>query len=156
PVENFAPPPKALRAAPDDRKIALPLDVVMQNMPAFQLSGSASGVPPEVRIEFPLSLIQPQLATGRVAIPSRTFQAALPAQYRDLLKIDPSETAVLLPLQEVLKNLPNAALQMRGDQVEVEAGEQFETPFSIQAREDAERFKASMAAVSKPEEPPPA
>ena len=156
PVENFAPPPKVSRGTSDDRKIALPLDVVLQNLPAFQLSGSASGVPPEVRIEFPLSLIQPQLATGRVAIPPRTFQAALPAQFRDLVKIDPSETAVLLPLHEVLKNLPTAALQMRDDQVEVEAGEQFETPFSIQAREDAERFKASMAPISKPEEPPPA
>jgi predicted regulator of Ras-like GTPase activity (Roadblock/LC7/MglB family) len=156
PVEDFAPPPKVSRATTDDRKIVLPLDVVLHNMPAFQLTGSASGVPPEARIEFPLSLIQPQLATGRVAIPPRTFQAALPAQFRDLLKIDPSETAVLLPLQEVLKNLPTAALQMRDDQMEVEAGEQFETPFSIQAREDAERFKASMAAVSKPEEPPPA
>src|ERR1700682_505953 len=42
PLENFAPPPKISRATTDDRKIVLPLDVVMQNMPAFQLSGSAS------------------------------------------------------------------------------------------------------------------
>ena len=151
---EFTPPPRASRETKDERKVALALDVVLQNIPAFQLSGSSIDVPSDVRIEFPLSLVQPQLATGRIAIPPRTFQAALPLQYRELFVIDAADTPVLLPLQEVLKNLPTAALQMREDQVEAEAGEAFETPFSIKAKEDAERFKASAAPISKPEGTP--
>jgi predicted regulator of Ras-like GTPase activity (Roadblock/LC7/MglB family) len=39
---------------------------------------------------------------------------------------------------------------MRDDQEEMEKGEQFETPFSIKAKEDAERFKTSDAPIAKP------
>jgi predicted regulator of Ras-like GTPase activity (Roadblock/LC7/MglB family) len=154
PEPEFAPPPRASRGSKDERKVALALDVVLQNMPAFQLSGSSADIPSDIRIEFPFSLVQPQLATGRVAIPPRIFQAALPLQYRQLFLVDSADTPVLLPLQEVLKNLPTASLQMREDQVEAEAGEAFETPFSIKAKEDAERFKVSAAPISKPEETP--
>ena len=132
---KFALPPKASAAAKDERKVPLALDVVLQNIPAFQLSGSAVDLPSDIRIEFPFSLVQPQLATGRVAIPPRIFQAAL-------------------PLQEVLKNMPAAALQMREGQVQAEVGEAFETPFSIKAKEDAERFKASATPLPKPQETP--
>jgi predicted regulator of Ras-like GTPase activity (Roadblock/LC7/MglB family) len=151
---EFALPPKASAAAKDERKVPLALDVVLQNIPAFQLSGSAVDLPSDIRIEFPFSLVQPQLATGRVAIPPRIFQAALPLQYRELFIIDSADTPVMLPLQEVLKNIPAAALQMREGQVQAEVGEAFETPFSIKAREDAERFKASATPVPKPQETP--
>jgi predicted regulator of Ras-like GTPase activity (Roadblock/LC7/MglB family) len=110
-------------------------------------------VPDEARIELPWSMIQPQLASGRVVLAPKIFQAAMPADFRELVAIDPAETPLQLPLQEVLKNLPGAALQMRGDQVEAEKGATFETPFSIKAKEDAERFKVSDAPIEKPVEP---
>lgn len=134
--------------------VPVPLRLVLQNIPPFQLNGDASSVPEDVRVEIPLSIIQPQLASGRIAIDSKIFQAAMPENFRDLLVIDTSETAVLLPLQEVLKKLPTAALQMRGDQQEVDSGGSFETPFSIKAKEDAERFKTGEAPVAKQEQLP--
>jgi len=132
-------------------KIKLALQAIMQNLPAFQLNGSPETIPAEVRVEFPLSLVEPQLATGRVAIEPKRFQAALPEAYRETFIIDPSETPVLLPLQEVLKNLPSTALKMREDQEEIEAGGGFETPFSIKAKEDEKRFSVSSAPISKTE-----
>jgi len=133
----------------DRVKIKLALQAIMQNLPAFQLNGSPETIPAEACVEFPLSLVEPQLATGRVAIEAKTFQAALPEAYRETFIVDSSETPVLLPLQEVLKNLPSTALKMREDQEETEAGAAFETPFSIKAKEDEKRFSASSAPISK-------
>src|SRR5207244_900643 len=56
---------------------------------------------------------------------------------------------VLLPLQEVLKNLPTAALKIRDDQEETRAEGSFETPFSIKAKEDAKRFAGTGTPVAK-------
>ena len=133
----------------DGVKIKLALQAIMQSLPAFQLNGSPETISAEARVEFPLSLVEPQLATGRVAIEAKTFQAALPEAYREIFIVDSSETPVLLPLQEVLKNLPSTALKMREDQEEIEAGGAFETPFSIKAKEDEKRFSASSAPISK-------
>src|SRR6266550_1007925 len=133
----------------DRVKIKLALQAIMQNLPAFQLNGSPETIPAEACVEFPLSLVEPQLATGRVAIEAKTFQAALPEAYCETFIVDSSETPVLLPLQEVLKNLPSTALKMREDQEETEAGAAFETPFSIKAKEDERRFSASSAPISK-------
>ena len=126
----------------------------MQNMPAFQLNGNPETIPTDVRVEFPLSLIEAQLATGRVAIEAKTFQAAMPGNFREIFIVDSSETPVLLPLQEVLKNLPSAALKMRDDQEEIEIGASFETPFLVKAKEDEQRFRVSSAPVSRPSEKP--
>ena len=57
---------------------------------------------------------------------------------------------VLLPLHEVLKNLPAASLRIREDQEQQEAGENFATPFSAKAEEDAKRFNIAGTAVAKP------
>jgi predicted regulator of Ras-like GTPase activity (Roadblock/LC7/MglB family) len=136
-------------SAAEATSIELTLRAIMQNLPAFQLNGNAESIPADVRLTFPLSLVKPQLSTGRVAIEAKTFQAALPQPYRDFFIIDSSETPVLLPLQEILKNLPTTALKMRDDQEEVEAGGSFETPFSIKAKEDEQRFKVSGTPVPK-------
>ncbi len=152
--EGAAPSSATTPTKKDDVKIALGLRTVMQNMPAFQLNGSAETVPAEARIEFLASLIEPQLAKGRIAVPAKTFQAALPEAHRALFVIDAVESPVLLPLQEVLNNLPAAALKMREDQEKTDEMAAFETPFSIKAAEDAKRFAASTPPeAKKPEEP---
>jgi predicted regulator of Ras-like GTPase activity (Roadblock/LC7/MglB family) len=154
PEEEIGPPPKprAAQTAAPQGKIVLPLLRLMRNLPAFQLNGDPSVISENVRVEFPLALVEPQLISGRVAIPPRTFQGAMPAVFRELFVIDPSETPVLLPLQEVLKNMPAGAMKMREDQEQVEMGEAFETPFSIKAKEDAERFNVSNGPMAKPDE----
>ena len=138
---------EVLRA--DGPKIKLALLPIMQNVPAFQLTGSVDKIPADACVEFPFSSVEPQLATGRVAIEAKTFQAALPDPYREIFVVDAAEAPVLLPLQEVLKNLPSTALKMREDQEEVEAGGSFETPFSIKAKEDEKRFSVSSSPISK-------
>jgi predicted regulator of Ras-like GTPase activity (Roadblock/LC7/MglB family) len=129
-----------------DEKVALSLRALLQNVPAFQRKGEPNLVPEDVRINLPLSLIAEQLATGRVVVAPKAFYEAIPADYQHLFEVDPHDTPVLLPLQEVMKNVPAAALEMRSDQEQIVEGEAFETPFSIQAKEDAKRFHAEIEA----------
>jgi predicted regulator of Ras-like GTPase activity (Roadblock/LC7/MglB family) len=149
PREELASETKPLVDKGEERKIALSLLAVLQELPAFQLNGSPEAVPDDARVELPLSLIQPQLAIGRVVVSPTVLQKAIPQDYRNLLKIDPVETPVALPLQEILKNLPAGTLRMRPDQEEAEVGETFETPISIKAAEDAKRFEAGAQAAGK-------
>src|SRR5713226_80982 len=148
-------PTKSAPAKESDAKIALSLTAVLKEVPAFQLNGNPSAVPEDVRVEFPLSLIEPQLASGRVVVSPKFLQNAMPEIYRALLKVDPVETPVSLPLQEILKNLPATVLRMRDDQEEIVLKETIETPFSIKADEDAKRFQAGAEPVPKVSEQSP-
>jgi predicted regulator of Ras-like GTPase activity (Roadblock/LC7/MglB family) len=148
-------PTKSAPAKESDAKIALALTAVLKEVSAFQLNGNPSAVPEDVRVEFPLSLIEPQLASGRVVVSPKVLQNAMPEIYRALLKVDPVETPVSLPLQEILKNLPATVLRMRDDQEEIVLKETIETPFSIKADEDAKRFQAGAEPVPKVSEQSP-
>lgn len=148
--DEFATPPVQPKA--QEPKVSLRLQPILEHIPPFQLNGDPSSVPADAEVVFPLSLIQPQLSSGRVSVPPKVFQAAMPRQFREFLIIDVSDTPIQLPLQEVLKKIPTHALQMRADQEEPEKGGAFETPFSIKAKEDAERLQASATPVAKPAE----
>jgi predicted regulator of Ras-like GTPase activity (Roadblock/LC7/MglB family) len=130
-------------------KITLALQPILQGLPPFQLGGDPGGVPAEAQIDLPFSLIEPQLAAGRITVAPEVFAAGLPLEYRSLFK-DAEAADVMLPLHEVLKNLPMASLRMREDQEEQEAGANFATPFSAKAEEDAKRFNIAGTAVAKP------
>ena len=131
-------------------RIQLPLGIILRGIPAFQLTGSIDDVPAEAVIELPFAIIEPQLALGKIAISPAQFQAAIPEKYRSLFKAEEAGTPVSLPLPQVLQNLPNESLQIRGDQEEVEIGETFETPFSQKMAEDAVRIKGSDGPIAKP------
>ncbi|PYK89382.1 MAG: hypothetical protein DME35_08930 [Verrucomicrobia bacterium] len=135
----------AFTPAKDETPITLSLKVVLQNLPRFQLNGDVSAVSAEDRLTLPLRLIETQLASGRVSISPDVFQAALPEKHRDLFEIDEAKTPVALPLEEVLKNLPATILKLRDDQEGFALDTDFETPFSIKAKEDAQRFAAGKA-----------
>jgi len=137
-----------------ETKIALALNRLLQELPAFQLNGSPLAVPENVRVELPLSLIEPQLASGRVVVSPTLLQKAMPEIYRQLLNVDPGETPISLPLQEILKNLPATALRLRDDQEETVIAETFETAFSIKADEDAKRLHAGAGLAPKVYEKP--
>jgi predicted regulator of Ras-like GTPase activity (Roadblock/LC7/MglB family) len=130
-------------------KITLALQPILQGLPPFQLGGDPGGVPAEAQIDLPFSLIEPQLAAGRITVTPEVFAAGLPPEYRSLFK-DGEAAEVMLPLHEVLKSLPTASLRMREDQEEQEAGANFATPFSAKAEEDAKRFNIARTAVAKP------
>jgi predicted regulator of Ras-like GTPase activity (Roadblock/LC7/MglB family) len=137
--------PEAAAAPPDGPGVRLPLRAVLRGIPPFQLSGPIDEVPETAQIEFAFSIVEPQLSLGRISVSPAQFLAALPEEFRSRFKLEESETPVALPLQEVLQNLPDASLQLRGDQEVQEIGEAFETPFSKKAAEDAVRFKAAPA-----------
>src|SRR5215471_14040261 len=143
--------PKATESKPapvpakDEAQIKLSLKAVFKNLPAFQLSGDVSAVSDDAQIALPLSLVESQLAGGRVSVPSDLFHKALPENYREMLQIDDAKTSVTLPLEEVLKNLPATILKLREDQEHSAIDKDFETPFSIKAKEDLERFEAAKA-----------
>ena len=145
PVPAAAEPP-----GPSEVKIVLPLLPVLRSLPPIQLTGDASGVPAEVCLELPFSMIQPQLASGRISVTAKVFEENLPTEYRSLFQAGAGAVDVSLPLQEVLKNLPAASLRMREDQVEQEAGQFFATPFSAKAEEDAKLLNVPSTPVAKP------
>jgi predicted regulator of Ras-like GTPase activity (Roadblock/LC7/MglB family) len=136
-------------------KIALPLLPILKSLPPMQLTGDPSCVPPDVRLELPFALIEPQLASGRVSVTAKVFEVSLPVSFRGLFQAGPGAMDVSLPLQEVLKNLPATSLRMRDDQEEQDAGQNFATPFSAKAEEDAKRFNVPATPVSKPVTPEP-
>src|SRR4029077_14102727 len=133
-----------------ETKIALPLLPILKSLPPIQLTGDPSCVPPDVRLELPFALIEPQLASGRVSVTAKVFQVSIPVSFRGLFQAGPGAVDVALPLQEVLKNLPATSLRMRDDQEEQEAGQNFATPFSAKAEEDAKRFNMPATPVAKP------
>ena len=143
-------PPIIFPAAKTEVKISLALKPILQGLPPFQLNGDIAIVPAETQIQLPFSLIEPQLAVGRITIAPNVFEAGLPPEYRNLFNAGDAQVEVALPLQEVLKNLPSTSLRMREDQEEQEAGENFATPFSAKAEEDAKRFNVASAPVPKP------
>jgi predicted regulator of Ras-like GTPase activity (Roadblock/LC7/MglB family) len=150
PVFPAAVPTAAVHpASPADVKIVLPLLPILRNLPPMQLTGDAGSVPAEACLELPFSLIEPQLATGRISVTAKVFEASLPAEYRGLFQAGEGAVDVSLPLQEVLKNLPAASLRMRDDQVEQEAGQNFATPFSAKAEEDAKLLNVPLAPIAK-------
>lgn len=138
--------------ATDAPTISFSLKAVLQNLPAFQLAGEVDTVSNDERISFPLNLIESQLAGGRVSVPADVFQKALPEKHRGLFHNDVAKTGVVLPLEEVLKNLPATVLKLRDDQETSTLDKDFETPFFLKAQEDARRF----APKTEPEEELPA
>jgi predicted regulator of Ras-like GTPase activity (Roadblock/LC7/MglB family) len=137
-------------------KIALPLLPILKSLPPMQLTGDPGCVPPDVRLELPFALIEPQLASGRVSVTAKVFEVSMPVSFRGLFQAGPGGVDVSLPLQEVLKNLPATSLRMRADQEEQDAGQNFATPFSAKADEDAKRFNVPATPVAKPVVPEPA
>jgi predicted regulator of Ras-like GTPase activity (Roadblock/LC7/MglB family) len=147
-------PPVGSPPAKDGPSISFSLKAVLKNLPAFQLNGDIGAVDDDAKIEFPLELVEPQLARGRVSVAPDVFQAAMPERYRELFQRDVAGTSVALPLEEVLKNLPATVLELREDQEEFALDKDFETPFLLKAREDAKRFIPKSEPTEKVSEQP--
>src|SRR3989440_7045751 len=154
PAKTLAPssapkPETASTPATNETLIALSLKVVFKNLPAFQLDGDLTKVSEDARVALPLSLVEPQLASGRISIAPEVFQTAVPEEYRGFFQVDDARTPVALPLEEVLKNLPATILKLRDDQEDISKDVDFETPFSVKAKEDAQRFVREQAPAEK-------
>jgi len=141
-------------AAKNETQIALALQPIIEGLPGFQWHGELGSVESHEVVLFSLSAIEPQLASGRVCVPAETFAAALPERHRASFEIDEAKTPVPLPLEEVLKNLPVTVLKLRDDQEVLAPDSDFETPFSIKAKEDAQRFSIEKAPAGKTSDKP--
>lgn len=139
--------------ADDGRRIHLPLRAILRGIPPFQFEGAIEDIPETAEIEIPVAMVEPQLSLGRVAISPAQFHAAMPEEYRSLFKVDEGGLPVSLPLAEVMENLPNESLRIRGDQEEPEVGEVFETTFGQKAVEDATRLNLPAGPIAKPADP---
>jgi len=145
----LSPPPTK-----DETLIRLSVKTVLKNLPAFQFGGDVTSVADDAQVALPLSLIEPQLASGRISIAPDVFQKALPAEYREMFEIDEAKASIALPLEEVLKNLPATILKLRDDQESVALDKDFETPFSLKAKEDADRFGTAKVPALKTADQP--
>ena len=136
--------------------VALPLRPILASLPPMQVAGDVSSLPADAKISFPMAVITPQLASGKVAISPKDFYAALPEQYRGLFLPDAVEAPVPLSLPDVLANLPGDSLRVREDQEVATHDEMFETPFLAKAKEDEERFalrRGTVPPAAAPEVP---
>ncbi len=136
--------------------VTLPLRPILASLPPMQVAGDVASVPGDAKISFRISLITPQLASGKVAISPKDFHAALPEQYRGLFLPDAVEAPVPLSLPDVLANLPGDYLRVREDQEVATHDEMFETPFLAKAKEDEERFarrRGTVPPAAAPAEP---
>ncbi|MGI9086683.1 MAG: hypothetical protein ACR2HH_02915 [Chthoniobacterales bacterium] len=154
--EAIAPPFVQTLNASAALQISLPLKPILQSLPPFQLTGDVAAVPDDAKLELPFSLVEAQLITGRVSLKPEQFAAALPEAYRGLFTAKEIDAPVMLPLQDVLKNMPAAALQIRGDQQAEEEGGNFATPFSAKAEEDAKRFSTTSTQTTAKKKTPSA
>src|SRR5437763_5874829 len=167
-AEQTPAPPPPVREAPTVAPIAarpleptqepmvtLSLRPILASLPPMQVAGDVASIPADSKISFRMTLITPQLASGKVVISPKDFHAALPEQYRGLFLPDAVEAPVPLSLPDVLANLPGDCLRVRDDQQVSTHDEMFETPFLAKAQEDAERFarRQGTVPVAAPAEP---
>ncbi len=124
----------------DEPVLTLPLRPILEHLPPMQLGGDFKAVKPDATVSFPMSLIAPQLASGKVVVEPNAFYAALPSKYRKFFLPNAVNAPVQLSLPDVLANLPSETLRIRDDQEVHTQDEVFETPFSAKAAEDAARL----------------
>jgi predicted regulator of Ras-like GTPase activity (Roadblock/LC7/MglB family) len=149
-VEDVAVAKSIPSVSSDEPVITLPLRPILESLPPIQIAGDVSSVPAETKVSFRFALIAPQLASGKIVVQPKDFQAALPVDYRNLFLADAIEAPVQLSLPDVLTNLPGDALRMREDQEVITQDEVFETPFSTKAAEDAQRFATGTKSDTEP------
>ncbi|HYR58152.1 MAG TPA: hypothetical protein VEO95_05965, partial [Chthoniobacteraceae bacterium] len=107
-AETPAPVPARARAAARiPSTIELGLAAVVAKLPRELLVGERPRIAERERISLPFAIIERQLGTGAVEVPSALFWSALPP----LLKhhfVARDDIAVQLPLEEIFQNLPVA------------------------------------------------
>src|SRR5438876_6160937 len=92
-AEQTPAPPPPVREAPTVAPIAagpleptqepmvtLPLRPILASLPPMQVAGDVASIPADAKISFRMTLITPQLASGKVVISPKDFHAALPEQ----------------------------------------------------------------------------
>jgi hypothetical protein len=138
--------------APD--KVKIGLQSILQNLPPH-LRSLVKQQLPDAELDLPLAEIQPQLATGKIAIRSSTFRAALPDTVRSAFDGLESNLKIPIPIRAIFSQLPEEALSRPPEQELEKPAETIETPFSSHVEEDALRFDSKGKLVPPASKPAP-
>lgn len=105
PVTEAAPVATVAPTSADEQQIYLSLAVILKRCPKEIIVQPLPAIDESVRIAFPFSPIERQLATGQVEVSSLRFIAALPL---GLMKCFEAKAGIKvpLPLEEIFQNLP--------------------------------------------------
>jgi hypothetical protein len=142
----------ALEQAPEIPKISLRVAPILEALPAeIERPALRPFAGTEARIQLPLTMIQSQLASGRVTVRAPDLLASMPEEIRSAFGTVDSNATVPIPLQEIFRELPMDSLRARSDQVIEAKPAAIPTPFAEHAREDEARFATSERAPSENE-----
>ncbi len=155
PPQNFQPAaPQQLEAQAQPDSETAPSRAIMPNgEPALifslpqllmRLDADALGIEPTTvplsgQIQVPLSLVKPQLTTGRVSLSVAQLMQYSDQISKPILSAANPGVQVTLPLKDVFRQLPADVLQSRQRPAQPQEDSDIETPFSEGARQDAEQ-----------------
>ena len=150
---SVAPTPVAVEQVPQSEplpsQITLRLRSVLSAVPVTALGFDPVNVPDAVSVQFPLELISPQLATGKVTVKLADLVNGVAEKFRPAFSRAQSDLVLDLPLTDLLHALPTGMVQQPKAPI-AEEPPQFTTPFHAPAAEDANRIPAPPAPVQLP------
>lgn len=126
PPRPASPPPRSITPPVGD-VLHLPLQPVLDTLPANLKSKVRQQAVGELTIPIPLSRIMPQLARGAVSVPFGELRLAAPEVFSPAADAD--HVMVGLPLGEILSRLSLAKLARRSDQKVVTVPDEVTSPF---------------------------
>ncbi|CAN5157698.1 hypothetical protein BH23VER1_BH23VER1_23180 [soil metagenome] len=143
-----APADRPVSDAPDSDRIEVELGLapLLLPLPEAALGFDPAKVPDHVTTRIPLAIIKPQLASGRISVPLGMIIDGCEERFQPAFAKADREADVRLPLQDVFHSLPEGALApTTSKSPDPEAGShgrggqvtEFQTPFSVQAEQDA-------------------
>ena len=150
PPSHPAPPAEqAMPSEPLPSNITLRLRSVLAAAPVSALGFDPVNVPEAVSVQFPLDLISPQLAMGRVSVKLADLVNGVAEKFRPAFSRAQSDLILELPLTDLLHALPTGMVPQPFSPKVAEAPA-FSTPFQVPAAEDANRIPAPPAPVVLP------
>ncbi len=140
-AESRSPVPVVGAASPEaEDHVRLSLASVLRSVSMAELGFDPSNVPEVVSVSFPLSLIRPQLASGKVEVTLPEILAGVAEKFQPAFaRARPSLIAVL-PLSDLFHAMPSAIPVAAPEPPPAAPPASFQTPFQSHATVDAVRI----------------
>jgi len=138
PVAGF---PFSREAEEVEEIMTLSLRAVLRDADPVKLGFAPENVPETVQVTFPVGLISPQLAMGKVVVGVAAICAGIPAKFRPAFSRAVAGLEVNIPMSEVFHNLPESArpglipLPPENSHQAITTSP-FQTPFVIRAEDE--------------------
>jgi hypothetical protein len=140
---TLPPPAPEISSQAEDKKesLAMQLLSVLRTVSIEELGFDGTKVPEAVLVTFPLSLILPQLPSGKVQVGLQDIVVGVAERYQPAFARASQNLRATLPLSELLHALPSDALPTASVAPTATPAPSFETPFQTKAVEDAVRVR---------------